>query len=366
MIRRVVGIAVLLSALFASVAPAAVPDGPRLAFLRVSYKAKAIELLTTDATGMAPELVVGGKDKMVPFPLPYPTSSIAWAPDGSALAFSGVTRPDGTLSAIERLEIFVVPSSGGLPRAVPGTTGALFPVMAPDGHTIAFFRIRGKGSSRATSGGKHHSTYARTSIWLTDIDGGVARQLTPWLSHARDFPSSFSPDGSTLAITHEPAPHAGSSSAEALNLETRRVTPIADDAASPVYSPDGSKIALLKLDKHGYRRDPHGGKEVAGVKTTVNLFVVNRSGGGLTQLTHGVAVDESPSWDPSGQRLAFVRLAPLRSELAVFGVGDTVMEVNADGTCETRIASSSNTAFESPIWQPGPGREAGLIDCGAG
>lgn len=364
MIRRVIGIAVLLSALFASVAPAAVPDGPRLAFLRFSLKPQAIELLTTDANGMAPELAAGGRGEVTaPIPVPFPSSPIAWAPDGSALAFAGVVVPEKNKSAAERVKIFVVSSSDGVPRPVPGTTGALFPVMAPDGHTIAFVRIRGKSSSWATSDGKHHSTYARTSIWLTDIDGGGARRLTPWRSHARDFPSSFSPDGSTLAITQEPPPHAGRSSAAALNIETRTLSPIAEDAADPVYSPDGSQIALLKLDKHGNHHDSHGGKAVAGVETIVNLFVVNRSGGGLTQLTHGAAVDESPSWDPSGQRLAFIRLAALRSEVAAFGLGDAVMEVNADGTCETQIASSPGVAFESPVWQPGPGREAGRIDC---
>jgi hypothetical protein len=39
------------------------------------------------------------------------------------------------------------------------------------------------------------------------------------------------------------------------------------------------------------------------------------------------------------------------------------MEVNADGSCPTKILSIPRTAVLNPIWQPGPGREAGPIAC---
>ena len=39
------------------------------------------------------------------------------------------------------------------------------------------------------------------------------------------------------------------------------------------------------------------------------------------------------------------------------------MEINADGSCPTRILSVPGVAFLSPAWQPGPGREADPISC---
>jgi hypothetical protein len=61
--------------------------------------------------------------------------------------------------------------------------------------------------------------------------------------------------------------------------------------------------------------------------------------------------------------LAFIRLARPLTERTVFGFGDAVMEINADGSCPTKILSAPGVAFLSPVWQPGPGREAGPIVC---
>jgi hypothetical protein len=45
------------------------------------------------------------------------------------------------------------------------------------------------------------------------------------------------------------------------------------------------------------------------------------------------------------------------------GLGDAVMEINADGSCATKVLFAPKNAFLSPVWQPGPGREAGPIAC---
>jgi hypothetical protein len=39
------------------------------------------------------------------------------------------------------------------------------------------------------------------------------------------------------------------------------------------------------------------------------------------------------------------------------------MQVNADGTCQTKVVSAKSTFFFVPTWQPGPGRGAGRIEC---
>jgi hypothetical protein len=39
------------------------------------------------------------------------------------------------------------------------------------------------------------------------------------------------------------------------------------------------------------------------------------------------------------------------------------MQINADGTCPTKLLSSPRAKFFAPAWQPGSGREAGRIAC---
>jgi nitrogen fixation protein FixH len=71
-----------------------------------------------------------------------------------------------------------------------------------------------------------------------------------------------------------------------------------------------------------------------------------------------------PSWDPSGRRIAFTRLGGGGfGGLSLPHQGNAVMEINADGTCLTRLLSIGRGSFSGSSWQPGPGREAGPIAC---
>jgi Tol biopolymer transport system component len=104
-----------------------------------------------------------------------------------------------------------------------------------------------------------------------------------------------------------------------------------------------------------------------GTRTVMSdLFTSNADGSGLRRLTKTPYQDELfPSWDPSGERLAFVRYLPelFESELVEAGIGASVMQLNADGTCPKEILKPSIVAIYGAAWQPGPGREAGRIPC---
>jgi hypothetical protein len=104
----------------------------------------------------------------------------------------------------------------------------------------------------------------------------------------------------------------------------------------------------------------HGGK----AESRSDLFTVNSDGGGLRRLTSSPGSDYSQSWDPSGERLAFVRYLPEWLEPEELGYGSAVMQVNADGSCLGFVLRPSlDVAFFGVAWQPGPGREAGRIEC---
>jgi Tol biopolymer transport system component len=339
---KIWGLGAVLALSIVSSAVAA-PDGPRLAFIQ--FAPKRIELRTSDAVGGAGESIAGGG--LNSRPVPFPLGSISWSPDGTSTAFVGVDPDANGPQQSSRLNLFVASADGGVARKVPGTAGGEFPVFAPDGRSIAFVRVKGSDSESVDSNGKRTRTYAHTSIWMTSLDGTRRRALTPWKKQDFDLPSSFSPDGSLLAVTRY-SDRDRSTSAVALRVDGGGSRLISAGAADPAYSPDGLKVALIRADR---------------VRPTTDLFVANPDGTGLLQLTYTEGFEQHPSWDPSGQRLAFETLRPGRSEAALLGFGDALMEINADGSCQTKVLSLRKTALLSPAWQPGPGREAGPIAC---
>jgi len=250
--------------------------------------------------------------------------------------------------------IFTVRADGSGLRAIAGTTGAIGPVFSPDGHTVAFTRTVER-ETRTTVGEKLRSEgFTGSSMWTVDLLTGVQRQLTPWRDGLRYTASSFSPDGSTLLATYEDSRLIYEPQPVALELDGSGMRRLLNDGSSPVYSPDGSEIALARRIV-GYGEDRVEDSD---------LYVINADGTNLRRLTHTPGRAEfSPSWDPSGERLAYVRYSVARTEAAAFGVGDALMQVNADGTCQTKVVSASRAAFYMPVWQPGPGRGAGRIEC---
>lgn len=341
-----------LLAFGAASAQAIAPEGPRLAFVRFAFKPLALEVVTSDPAGLQRQTVAGGSKRT--HPLPSPFNAPSWSPDGSLIAFSALS---GEFS-LKRSKIFVVGADGGGLREVPGTVGGVDPVFAPDGHTIAFSRSRER-MHKTPHGGKK-TVFASTTTWLVDLDGAAPRRITPWRNRLQISPTSFSPDGAVLALART----GGRRFPElvAMPLDGSDSVVLGRDATDGVYSPDGTEIAFLRPHEHSRAHRSHGGRATAGVETTTDLFAMKADGSEPRQLTATPGKLELwPSWDPSGRRLVFAQLRG--GFLGVLGFGDSVVEMNADGTCPTTVLASHNLAFYGPSWQPGAGREAGPISC---
>lgn len=297
----------------ASVAGAATPSGPRLGVARLSYDPARMTLITVGPRGGSPVRIAGGQEDG---PLsPILLTRLAWRPDGSEVAFTGIGS------------IFLAEAGGGGAQEL-NIAAAERPVFSPDERTLVFTRF-GNGEREAAT-------------WTIDMSSGVQRQLTPTRTGLFYVGSSFSPDGKTLLMTRivrDRRPEL-----VARNMDTGGITPVLRDGIAPVYSPDGSKVAFFR--------------EI-GRRGLSDLFVLDLAKGSLRRLTRTPHENEIfASWDPSGSRLAFARFRGFHYEWA-----NSVVQINADGSCEETILSQPRTVYYGPAWQPGAGRGAGPIRC---
>lgn len=173
-------------------------------------------------------------------------------------------------------ELWVLPDGPGQPvRFLPPGVAAFHPTTAADGR-VAFMRPTPEG---------------RQSLWLATPDGGTIVRWSP--VDVDDHMPSFSPDGSRLAFVRLGAGGAAelwigpTRADERLNLRPRRVLA---GAMAPAWSPDGARIAFAS------NRDGH-----------FRIWTSAPDGTSLTRITDTGAGDREPAWSPDGRWLVFVR-----------------------------------------------------------
>jgi TolB protein len=327
----------LVTAFATNPAFAAPLAGPRLAVVKWDFLLERYELETVDRSGAQPLRLAGGGERKRPLPELFEAPS--WSPDGLQIAFAGVAHSLG--AGPKGTRVYVVGADGKGLRPLRGTRGAFQPVFTPDGGAVAFARSRRRGAS----------------IWLADLAGDAPRRVTALRRGLYLFPGSFSPDGSTLLASRFVEGRA-EEDIVAVHLGTGEVETILRRAFEPVYSPDGTRLALIRW-RPLTRRD--------GTRTvSSDIYTARADGTGLRRLTKTRFHDEAyPSWNPSGERLALVRNLPelVENDLIELGIGASVMQMNADGSCPREILKPSFVGIYGAVWQPGSGREAGRITC---
>jgi TolB protein len=124
-------------------------------------------------------------------------------------------------------------------------------------------------------------------IYLMDYDGANQRPVTAHKS------ISLTPDwsraGDTIAYVSY---FSGAPGIYLVDLASGRKQPVVTEGSlniSPSFSPDGRQIVF--------------GRSLGSGNT--EIFVANRDGTGLRQLTHSSGIDTNPSWSPSGREIAF-------------------------------------------------------------
>jgi Tol biopolymer transport system component len=321
-------------------AAAVLPGGPLISFAELEFppaqKGSKIgglvgRLATVDANGGGWRVVIGppGLSKV---PIGAPT----WSGDGSEVAFAALAKEGPR-------RIYLANADGTHVRPFGAAGDAMAPVLSPDGRWIAFEQTR------------HYSATA----WIAPLAGGRARRITSWGDGRFASPSSFSADGSLLALSVS-APRKPQA-VDLVDVPTGKVRRVEVDAADAAFSPDGSRFAFSSY------RDGGSAPGFDGPVAMGELYVANADLSGAHRLTDTPELNESaPSWDPGGDRLAYLRTPGAED---ILGLESEVVESNADGTCAKVVAKPkavrkrADSAMQPPAWVPGTERAAGPISC---
>ena len=254
-------------------------------------------------------------------------------PSAAAFTLTGALSPTG-------LSGRAAPKAGGAPlveKSFEGDARRASHLFA-DAFIEALTGTAGFASSRITfasaSGAKKNS---KKEIYISDIDGANARQLTQ--DGALGYGPKFSPDGSKIAYSSDKS---GYRDTYVIDLNTKKRSCVANfpgQNTGAAFSPDGSTLAL-SLSKFG----------------NPEICTLAATGGTPTRLTQTRGTDCSPSWSPDGTKIVYV--SDERGSPGLYIIAAT------GGEPEKLNTESSYTT--EPDWSPDGKKIAYSITSGGG
>src|SRR5467141_3816369 len=206
----------------------------------------------------------------------------------------------------------------------------LAPALSPDGHDIAYFSEK-------------NSFFV--DLYLADAETGrVKRRLVKSTLNSNyeslrfiNSAGAFSPDSRYFAIA---AKRKDRDDLVILDVtrgrEERRIRVGLSGLQTPQWSPDGQRLVFTGFN-NGF----------------TDLYIINRDGTGLRQLTDDKYADLHPSWSPDGKTVAFVTDRGGATDFDLLRFGNLRIALLRLDTGDIEVLGNMGTGKNiNPVWAP--------------
>jgi Tol biopolymer transport system component len=229
-------------------------------------------------------LAMGAYAKAQTKPTPTYYFNPHWSSDGKRIVFE--STKDGK-SAIYTIGI----NGSGLMRLTDGKTTDGQPRWSRDGQRIVFYSERD----------------GHMQLYVMNADGSDQRKLTD--GNDLDYLPDFSPRGDLVVFQSRKERPGIAHDIYTIRVDGTGRTRLTDEKngyTSPKWSRDGKKILFERaVVTKKYYRDLSR-EEMAQMKNSTEIFVMDRDGTNLKNLTNNEVEDSTPQWSLSGRAIYFV------------------------------------------------------------
>lgn len=231
--------------------------------------------------------------------------------------------------------------------------GESTPRWSPDGRYLSFLSSR-----NGTTG---------SQLWLMDRRGGEGKKLTELKGELEEY--EWAPDGKKIAFVIRDKDYSDSAKTKIrtpyvldryhfkedvkgyldrraahlylFDVEKKTLDTLTRgqyDESSPVWSPDGSRIAFVS------NRTPDPDRN-----ENTDIWVIDaKKGAAMKQLTAWPGIDNNPQWSPDGKRIAYLRsTAP---DNFIMYDQPVLALVSAEGGEPTLLSKSLDRPVRNPRW----------------
>lgn len=281
--------------------------------------------------------------------------------DGVGVFFSSKTALNGEMdgTATESENIWLARTNDAALTPLTQNTNALLgsfsPSVSADGSIIAFHSLA------SLTGGFNGPAAGSFNIWVMRADGSNLTPITRNQNgslHSRT--PQFSPDCTKIVFSSNTALNGSwngtqtdSSNIWIINADGTNPTPLTRNTISslssftPVFSPDGSKIAFASMT------DLDGAAEWNGTRTPINIWIMNADGTGLSALTRNTNTlasldSQRPLFSPDGTKIIFSSMTALDGSWNGSSAGtENIWIMNIDGTGRTPLTQNQDVSAPS-------------------